>query len=181
MGLLIFLITFHDLIMRKNGGGKTTTNEQLQLHDFIPLSLRIKDRIFERCAPLYKKGMSLQDIEKRTGISKCLITKSFLKNKLPIRNAKTGKNLPKNCQSYKKAGQPPYGFVYLDGKLVIDPKEHLVVRKIMSLWQEGHSMRAIALELNAKKITNRKGTKWHHGVISSVIKHQKNLKQRNMK
>ncbi len=68
-----------------NGGGNSTTSEQLQLHDFIPLSLRTKDRIFEKCAPLYKKGMSLRDIEECTGISKCLITKSFLKNNLPIR------------------------------------------------------------------------------------------------
>ncbi len=51
----------------------------------------------------------------------------------------------------------------------------------MSLWHRGKTMRAIALELNAKKITNRKGTKWHHGVISSIIKYQIKLKQRNIK
>jgi hypothetical protein len=164
-----------------NGGGNSTTSEQLQLHDFIPLSLRTKDRIFEKCAPLYKNGMSLRDIEERTGISKFLITKSFLKNNLPIRDFKNVKNLPEDCHSYKKVGQPPYGFTYLDGKLVLDPKEHLIVRKIMSLWHRGMSMRAIALELTAKKITNRKGTKWHHGVISSIIKHQKKLKQMNIK
>lgn len=117
--------------------------------------------------------MSLRDIEERTGISKFLITKSFLKNNLPVRDIRNGKNLPKNNHSFKKAGQPPYGFVYLDGKLVIDPKEHLVVRKIMSLWHRGKTLRAIALELNYQKIMNRKGTKWHHGVIHSITKRHK--------
>lgn len=117
--------------------------------------------------------MSLRDIEERTGISKFLITKSFLKNNLSIRNTKKSKNLPNHCHSYKKAGQPPYGFVYLDGKLVIDPKEYLIIRKMMKLHQKGRSMRAIAEELHNQKIPNRKNTKWHHSVISTIIKMQK--------
>jgi hypothetical protein len=38
--------------------------------------------------------------------------------------------------------------VTLDGKLIVDPKEQLIIRKILKLRQSGISLRAIADELN---------------------------------
>lgn len=31
----------------------------------------------------------------------------------------------------------PFGYDWLDGKLVIDPKEYRVVQKILQLWRKG--------------------------------------------
>ena len=57
-------------LQKKNGGGKATTDEPPQFHDFIGLSLRTQDRIFKKCAPLYEEGRSLRDIEEKTGIAR---------------------------------------------------------------------------------------------------------------
>ncbi len=160
---------------RKFGGGKATTGELFHVHDFIELSIRTQNRIFEKCSPLYEKGLSLRDIEELTGIAKNTVRNALQQNGTKLRDTSNGKNLPQDRHSFKKSGLPPYGFAYLDGKLVIDPKEHLVVRKIIKLHQKGRSMRAIAIELNGQKIANRKGTKWHHGVINSIISYQNKL------
>lgn len=105
--------------------------------------------------------MSLREIAEITNIPKATILKTFQKYKVTRRQT--------------KIGQAPYGFAYLEGKLVVDPKEHLIVRKIISFHHKGYSMRAISRELNSRKLFNRKGTKWHNGVIKSVIEYHMNV------
>jgi hypothetical protein len=66
-------------------------------------------------------------------------------------------------------GHTPYGFAYLDGQFVIDPVEHLVVRQIMKLYQEGKSIKTIADELNHQKVPTRLRRSWQKSVIQSII------------
>jgi site-specific DNA recombinase len=76
----------------------------------------------------------------------------------------------------KRGGHTPYGFAYLDGQLVIDPREHLVVRQIMRLHQEGKSSQAIADELNRQKVPTRLRVIWRKCVVLSIIRRQKDNK-----
>ncbi|MGE3759131.1 MAG: recombinase family protein [Pseudobdellovibrionaceae bacterium] len=66
----------------------------------------------------------------------------------------------------------PYGYDWLDGQLVVDPKEYRVVQKILSLWRKGQSPRSIAKYLNGQNITTRLGKQWFHSSIKSVIKRE---------
>lgn len=66
----------------------------------------------------------------------------------------------------------PYGYDWLDGKLVVDPKEYRVVQKILRLWREGKSARLIAEFLNKQNIATRMGKRWFHSSINSVIKRE---------
>lgn len=70
----------------------------------------------------------------------------------------------------------PYGYDWLDGKLVIDAKEYRVVQKILHLWQKGISARVIADQLNQKSIPTRMGKRWFHSSVSSVIKRHQQTK-----
>lgn len=69
----------------------------------------------------------------------------------------------------KRGGHTPYGYAYLDGKLLIDPKEQIVVRKILKLRQEGKTFQAIADELNRHKTPTRSGKAWIKSVIRSIV------------
>jgi site-specific DNA recombinase len=64
----------------------------------------------------------------------------------------------------------PYGYDWLNGKLVVDPKEYRVVQKIVQLWQKGISARAIADTLNQQRVPTRMGKRWFHSSVNAVIK-----------
>lgn len=66
----------------------------------------------------------------------------------------------------------PYGYDWLDGNLVVDPKEYRVVQKILQLWRKGQSARVIADFLNHQKIPTRMGKRWFHSSVNAVIKRQ---------
>ncbi|WP_142409960.1 recombinase family protein [Bacteriovorax stolpii] len=69
----------------------------------------------------------------------------------------------------KCRGHTPYGYAYLDGKLLIDPKEQIVLRKILKLRQAGQTFQAIADELNHHKTLTRSGKPWIKSVIRSIV------------
>ena len=160
-------------LQKKNGGGKATTDEPPQFHDFIGLSLRTQDRIFKKCAPLYEEGRSLRDIEEKTGIARSTIRKALQENGFALRNPNQGNGKDFNSKNRKYSGGVPYGWVCFDGKLVIDPKEQLVIRQIMKLRQTGAAYNAIAKHLNAKKVPTRLNGKWRDTTIKLIINRQK--------
>jgi hypothetical protein len=153
----------------KNGGRRDTTGEPPYPHDLIHVLIKTKDRIIEVCAPLYEKRLSLREVEEQTGISKFTILGTLSKHGTPIRNYVTGKNVPKDWTKTKHSGHPPFGRTYLDGNLVMDPKEHLISRRILRLHQSGKSNQSIADILNAKKIPTRKGGQWSRSVVRTII------------
>jgi hypothetical protein len=93
-----------------------------------------------------------------------------------LRNFAIGNGKAGDRKRSKRCGHTPYGFAYLDGQLVIDPKEHLIVRKIIKLHQSGKSNQSIANELNNQKIPTRLKGKWQKSVIHSIIKRHKENK-----
>ena len=64
----------------------------------------------------------------------------------------------------------PYGYDYIDGKLVINKDEARVVRDIYSWYTEGKSMGEIAKMLNNSKIPTKKGGFWAKKTISTILK-----------
>lgn len=152
-----------------NGGGRVWTGEPFQAHDFIPLSPKTKAVIFEKCAPLYKKGLSIRDIEEATGIPKSTIRVALTSGGMSLRNPTNGNARKIDRTQSKRGGHTPYGYSYLDGKLLIDPKEQTVARKILKLRHEGQTFQAIADELNRHKTPTRSGKPWIKSVIRSII------------
>jgi len=88
---------------------------------------------------------------------------------IPIRTKKQTIKGEKLGKDFKCAGHPPFGFAYLDGKLIVDPKEQLIISKILKLRQSGMSLRAIAEELNGQKIPTRTGKDWYLSFVKTII------------
>jgi len=72
----------------------------------------------------------------------------------------------------QKRGVVPYGFAYLEGKLVVDPREYKVVLSMVRLWQCGKSFKAIASHLNAKKIPTRLGRRWFGPTVAAIVRRE---------
>lgn len=139
-------------------------------HDFIEISPRTQARIVERCAPLYEKGLSIRDIEATTGIPKSTVRESLRRSGMTLRNPLNGNAKNIDSKKNKRGGHTPFGYAYLDGQLVIDPKEQLIIRKILKLHHSGLSGIAIANELNMQKIPSRTGKTWCPCVVRNLIR-----------
>jgi site-specific DNA recombinase len=70
-------------------------------------------------------------------------------------------------------GEPPYGYLAVDGNLVLDVHRASVVKKVFKLYSEGMSMGEIAEKLNRTKIPTKtdKG-KWAKQNISYILGNQ---------
>jgi hypothetical protein len=157
---------------RKFGGPTLTTGEPLLPHDFIELSLRTKGRIISKCAPLYENGLSLRDIEERTGIPKNTIRNTFISNGVALRSFSNANIKGRDRTKAKLGGNTPYGYACHDGKLVIDPREQVAIRLMVKLSKSGRSFQYIADELNRKKILTRNGGQWRRQVINVIVKNK---------
>lgn len=79
-----------------------------------------------------------------------------------------------------KSGTIPYGFAYLEGRLVVDPHEYKNVLEIAGLRKRGDTFRAIARALNGRKIKTRMGKPWTHELIKRIFeRHQQQKKKGN--
>ncbi|MCE3012681.1 MAG: recombinase family protein [Proteobacteria bacterium] len=92
------------------------------------------------------------------------------KKGMSLRNPFNGNATKIDKTKNKRGGHTPYGYAYLDGQLIIDPKEQIIVRKILKLHQSGLSGNAIARELNNQKIPSRNGKLWSPPVVREIIK-----------
>jgi hypothetical protein len=88
------------------------------------------------------------------------------------------------ASSKKKNGQPirigipPYGFSWVRGKLIVDPKEIETVRLMLKLRSQGLPYRDIAAKLNAAGKRTRSRTLWEHTVIRRAILRFQNEKSK---
>jgi hypothetical protein len=95
-------------------------------------------------------------------------------NGVELRKNITGKNPSSNRTKGMSCGTIPYGYAYLDGKLVKDPHEYKNVIKAFRYWQSGKSFRAIARELQGQKIPTRTGKNWSHELIKKMVERYQN-------
>ncbi len=93
-----------------------------------------KDHIFEICAPLYSQGMSLREIVKQIDLARTTIKAALNAGGLPMRSAAEASNSDSKGSRPIKAGAVPYGYAYLEGRPVKEPKEYIVVLQIQNLW-----------------------------------------------
>lgn len=97
---------------------------------------------------------------------------------MALRNPQGGNASKIDRTKNKRGGHTPYGYAYLDGQLLIDPKEQIIVRKILKFNQSGLSGNAIARKLNNQKIPSRNGKSWCPSVVREIIKRNKTNKKK---
>ena len=143
-------------------------------HDFIEFTFHVKANIFAKTAPLYEQGLSLREIELRTGIPKATIRTQLIRGGISLRPSRRERI---SC-SWRSAGKrnvkPPYGFCYLEGQIVKHLKEYPVLLMIHSRWKSGATMNSIAMWLNGEKIPSPMNRKWSWHSINLIVERFKN-------
>jgi hypothetical protein len=114
--------------------------------------------------------MSLREIERQTGFAKSSIRAAMSERGLILRKASPVQPKQRKLSSTMRSGVIPYGFAYLEGKLVVDPREYKVVLEMAKLWQSGKSFTAIAKQMNKQKIQTRLGKRWAVSVVGAIIR-----------
>ena len=69
-------------------------------------------------------------------------------------------------------GETPYGFDKAGDKIVPNDDEQEAIQLIQSLRDKGHSLRAIAAELDAQNIPTKKGGRWNAMTIRNILNRQ---------
>lgn len=85
----------------------------------------------------------------------------------------TSNKLKAEKERSKTGGKTPFGYCWLNGELVVDPREYKIVLEIVKHRQAGLTLRGIARALDSKKVPHRTGSKWSHGVIDKILKRLK--------
>jgi hypothetical protein len=87
-----------------------------------------------------------------------------------MRKQKKGKPSKFKNPKDMMSGTIPFGYGYLEGRLVKDPREYQLVLKIHKLWTSGKSAQSIANYLNHQNILTRREKRWGKSVIQRMIK-----------
>ena len=72
-----------------------------------------------------------------------------------------------------KIAYPPYGYDYIDGKMVVNPEQSEIVKWIFAEVLSGSSTTQIAKALNTRGISSKRGGRWTGHTINGMIKNEK--------
>jgi len=73
-------------------------------------------------------------------------------------------------------GKPPLGYKAVNGELIIVPEEAEIVRLIFSLRNDGFTLMGIAEELNKRGYKTKKGNKFKHSAVQTVLNNEETYK-----
>ena len=138
-------------------------------HDIIEFFQKSEPRIIDIIAPLHTEGLSIADIERQTGLKRTSIWKAL---KAHEQSLSPKKSVP--CARWRKGhkrtgARPPYGFCFLQGELVRDPKEYPTLLLVNNLWTRGSDIMSILSTLSDRGLKSRTGKEWTYGVIKSIV------------
>lgn len=138
----------------------------MQPHVIIELPFKYRSSATEKIIKYYQDGLSLREIQRRGGGSKTKIRQTLIDAGVEIRSFDKDNPIKPDLTKVMRSGATPYGFCYLDGKLVPDNREQQVIHRIMEMVANGMSYRATARALNNQKVKTRFGKSWKHEVIT---------------
>ncbi len=113
--------------------------------------------------------MSLVEIALETGFKKTTIWEAIKLHK-PVREVRPAVSYERWRKGHQRTGaRPPYGFCFLLGEVVPEPKEYATLMAIYRLWNSDHSITSILARLEAQGSKSRTGKKWSYGVIRVIV------------
>lgn len=139
------------------------------MHDIIQLSSPSRSGIYEKILEFSAQGMSPRFIATELKVSKSFVTGALTASKKELQRRSKGTQSPGKCATRTRGGRTPFGFDYLESKLVENTRELHAVKKIIELWNSGGGPTAIARKMNRLKLKTRNGKQWDHSVVSDII------------
>jgi len=74
-------------------------------------------------------------------------------------------------QQGQPTSHPPYGFLANGSReaMVPVPRELVIVRRILDRWRRGGSYLGIARNLNAERVSTKRGKRWHASTVRAIV------------
>lgn len=148
-------------------------SERIYPVDFKEHSFETRNRISSGDAKIiaekYKDGCSLRDLGKLFGYSKNKIRSILKRQGLEPRLGIAQATHKRAFRLGKQGALPYYGFCYLEGQIVKDPREFPTLQTIHRIWSRGKSIHQINQDLNREKIPSRKGKAWSWAAIQNIV------------
>lgn len=152
----------------KNGGQTGKSPEPLQTHEIIKVSDTTREEFNAKCISLYQKGHSTPEIARLLRVGRSTVRDALVKANVKIRNQFTNfKDLASKKNVKMKVA--PFGFCYLQGRLVANPNEHEAFLLIHQLWKCNTPPVEIVKALNKKKLRPRKAKQWNRASVVRTI------------
>lgn len=146
-------------------------------HDTIQYFGKVISDHTDKIKALYGQGLSLREIESRIGISKTKIRTMLIRANVPLRPTSAEQASVHWRTRGKRGIKPPYGYCYLEGQIVKNPRMYPILLHIIERWKSGHSLNSIATWLNGKGIPSPMCKKWSWNSVNNVIlRHQRDKK-----
>jgi hypothetical protein len=83
------------------------------------------------------------------------------------------RDIPTRSASEARKTNPPYGYAWLSGEIVVNPLEYKYVLLILELSDVGKRPHQIANYFNEQNIRPRRGKKWFARTVTDIIsRHQ---------
>lgn len=87
---------------------------------------------------------------------------------------KTARGMAQSAKNGTSTGTtPPYGYKWVEKKLVVDDTQAPVAKMIFDWYADGWSKKQIAEQLNKLGYTNRKGKQWSYKDFENMLKNRK--------
>ncbi|MCK6597638.1 MAG: recombinase family protein [Bdellovibrionaceae bacterium] len=72
-------------------------------------------------------------------------------------------------QNFKSSTPPPFGYMYLEGRLQKNPKEFPTLQIIWQQWKLGQTASTITKYLNSKKLKTRNLKEWKRQTVLNIL------------
>ena len=156
--------------------------EHVIVYDLSRLTRSTRDLLYLIEEVFHKNGVSFHSIREMldtgTPAGKLVLTILGAVNQMAREETslKTKEALQYKIQHGGKVGRAPYGWKYVEGVLVEDPYEIVIVKRILRNYKRGVGYSAIARRLNKRKETSQTGKAWTPQMVLGII--QTNTKPR---
>lgn len=115
-------------------------------------------RISEKVVEFYEKGHSIAETAAMVGVPVASLFDAMKERNVQIRPA---------WKAQRK--NPPYGYAWLCGEIVMNPLEYKIVLLILELSKMRKGPHQIAKNLDAQRIKPRRGKKWFARTVTDII------------
>ncbi|WP_041577901.1 recombinase family protein [Bdellovibrio bacteriovorus] len=155
--------------LRKNGDPRFPISERLYPIDTIKIFFKEDPLISQKVIESYQNGQSIADIAKLIGRSKSFVRLRLERAGIEPREKLSQATHVRQIKRGKQGARPYYGFCYLEGEIVKDPREFPTLVLIHERWASKKTTHEIVKELNRKAIPSRKGKSWSWAALQNIV------------